>query len=99
MAITPTPVTAALAGLFSAVAWPPLWQRFGGDSNGGMVELVVATLLVVALPAHAFVVGMGAGAGTSVGGSRVDKALLQRIAAWLFTAVVVSGAARLLQPA
>lgn len=60
MRITATPLTAALAGLFSALVWPRLWPLFGDSGSSGSIGLVVATLVVIALPAHAFVVGSGA---------------------------------------
>ena len=84
MRITATPLTAALAGIFSAIVWPRLWPMFGDSGSSGSVGLVVATLLVIALPAHAFVVGFGrrqAGAGRTL-----DTALLKRVAAWLAAA-------------
>lgn len=89
MTIRPTPITAALAGIFSAIAWPWLWSRYGGSATSGDVEMIIATLLVVALPAHAFVVGFAAG--TASGGRTLDTAFLQRVAAWL-----VAGAATVL---
>jgi hypothetical protein len=92
--ITPTPITAAAAGVFSALIWPWLWSTYGGPATGGGVELVLGTLLLIGLPAHALVVGFKPA--EQVPGSRgVDKALLTRIAAWLLAAVVaalVSGA-------
>ena len=92
MKISPTPVTAALAGVFSALIWPFLWARFGSASTAGSVELIVATLLVIALPAHAFVVGFG---GNQSLGARIDTALLKRVGAWLLaaTTTAVAGAA------
>lgn len=87
MKINPNPVTAAIAGLFSGVTMPLLWARFAHDS----VWLTVAFLLVVALPAHAFVVGFGREQGTV--GATVDSALLKRIGAWLgATGAAVAGA-------
>ncbi len=86
MKITPTLLTAAAAGIFSALIWPMLWSRFGGPGSSGSVELVVSTLLVIALPAHAFVVGFGRG--PDAGPRAVDTALLKRIAAWLIAAVI-----------
>lgn len=95
MKITPTPVTAALAGLFSALVLPFVWARFGDSGSSGSVELIVAFLLAVALPAHAFVVGFGQ---SQVPDARtLDTALLKRIGAWLATAaatVVVAGVFR-----
>ncbi len=86
--ITPTPVTAALAGLFSAFAWPWLWASYGGAS-GGTVELVVGTLLLIGLPAHLFVVGLKP-ADRAPGSRSIDRPLLLRIAAWLAAALVAS---------
>ena len=88
MKVTPTPVTAALAGVFSAIAWPLLWSRFGNEASAGSVELILAMLLVVALPAHAFVVGFGPGWSSNL--RTVDTALLKRIGAWLAAAVATA---------
>lgn len=88
MKITPTIITAALAGLFSALAWPWLWARYGGAS-GGTVELVVGTLLLIGLPAHLFVVGLKP-ADQAPGSRSIDKPLLLRVAAWLAAALVAS---------
>ncbi len=88
MTIRPTPWTAALAGVVAALAWPVLWARWGGPGAEGGFELVAATLVVIALPAHAFVVGFGPapqGAGRSL-----DTALLRRIGAWLVAAAGVT---------
>lgn len=89
MTITPTPITAALAGVFSALAWPWLWQAYGGSASGGGIELVLGTLLLIGLPAHLFVVGLRP-AEQSPGGRSVDKPLLLRIAVWLLAALVAS---------
>jgi hypothetical protein len=86
-------LTAALAGVIAALAWPFLWARFGGPTAAGGVELIVSTLLVIALPAHAFVVGFGRSAEAS--GRTLDTALLKRVGVWLLAAaatVVVRGA-------
>lgn len=53
----------------------------------------MSTLLVIALPAHAFVVGFGRSAEAS--GRTLDTALLKRVGVWLLAAaatVVVRGA-------
>ena len=57
MRISPTPVTAAAAGFLSATLWPLAWSQFGNGDSSFSTELMVATLLLVALPAHAVVVG------------------------------------------
>lgn len=85
MKITPTPLTAAIAGIVAALAWPYLWTRFGGQGNDGSIELIVATLLIIALPAHAFVVGFARQQAASL-----DTALLKRIGAWLAAAVATT---------
>jgi hypothetical protein len=80
--VTPTPITAAIAGLLAGLVMPVLWSRLGGES----LALVAAFLLVVALPAHAFVVGFS---GSEPAASRtLDTALLKRVGAWLSAAVV-----------
>jgi hypothetical protein len=86
MKITATPTTAALAGVFSAIVWPPLWARFGSAASPGSLELILVMLLAIALPAHAFVVGFGQG--SSLG--TLDTALLKRIGAWLAAAVITA---------
>lgn len=88
MKITPTPWTAAAAGAVAAIAWPHLWSRFGGAGSAGSVELVIATLLVIALPAHAFVVGFGRSATAAPGA--IDIALLKRVGTWLGAAIAVT---------
>ena len=80
--LTPTPITAALAGIFTGIVMPILWARFSNDST----SLVVAFLLVVALPAHAFVVGFSRAQAAST--RTVDTALLKRVGAWLLAAAV-----------
>lgn len=97
MKITPTPLTAALAGIVAALAWPWLWAKYGGPEVAGSVELVVATLLVIALPAHAFVVGFGRSASSE--GRTLDTALLKRVGAWLAAAVLTAGATAALRSA
>lgn len=81
--ITPTVISAALAGIFSAITWPLLWKHFGQSASSGHIEVILGTLLLVALPAHAFVLGFGHRQASQVG---LDTALLKRIGAWLATA-------------
>jgi hypothetical protein len=88
MTLEPTPVSAALAGAFSAVAWPWLWPYFDGQSTSGSLGFVICTLLVLALPAHAFVLGFGWKRPS--GPRTVDTALLARIGAWLAAATVTA---------
>ena len=86
MNIVPTPVTAALAGVFSAIFWPILWNKFGGAGAAGSIELIVGTLLIIALPAHAFVVGFG----RSLSARAVDKPMIERAGMWLLAAIVTA---------
>lgn len=88
MTIRPTPLTAALAGVVAALAWPFIWARWGGPGAEGGFELIVAMLLVVALPAHAFVVGFGRPQAPAA--RALDTALLKRIGAWLAAAAGVT---------
>jgi hypothetical protein len=82
MGIKATPLTAALAGLFAGVAMPRIWPHLGDDT----LDWIVAFLLVIALPAHAFVVGFGQRPATATGA--VDTALLKRVAIWLACAII-----------
>ncbi|HPU52969.1 MAG TPA: hypothetical protein PK359_15525 [Burkholderiaceae bacterium] len=92
MRITATPLTAALAGAFSAIVWPRLWPMFSDAGSSGSVGVVVITLLVIALPAHAFVVGFGRQARAAGG---LDTPLLKRIATWLAAAGAIVALGRL----
>ena len=84
MTLTPTPMTATLAGAFAGIVMPMLWSRLTTDS----MILAVVFLVVVALPAHAFVVGFGRN--QTADAKRVDTALLKRVAAWLLAALVAA---------
>lgn len=84
MKITPTLFTAVAAGAFAGIVMPTLWRWLAADS----MLLVVAFLGVVALPAHAFVVGF-ARSQTAPGGA-IDAALLKRVVAWLVAAVAAT---------
>lgn len=95
MNIAPSPVSAALAGIFSAIVWPLLWTRFGGSASGGTLEIVLITLLVIALPAHAFVVGFARP--DAAAARTLDTALLKRIAAWLLAAAATAGVVALIR--
>lgn len=89
MKLTPTVPTAAMAGAFSAASWPFLWPFQDPGASSG-VGLVAGMLLLVALPAHAFVVGFDRTAISA--GQAIDRPLLQRIGAWLLTAALTAGA-------
>jgi hypothetical protein len=95
MKITPTPLTAALAGVVAALAWPYLWSAFGSSATSGGVELVIATLLVIALPAHAFVVGFGRQPAEDA--RKLDTALLKRVGVWLAAAGATTGVIALMR--
>lgn len=82
--INPTPVSAALAGALAGIVMPLLWLRLASDST----SLVIAFLLIVALPAHAFVVGFDQNQITAP--RKVDTALLKRVGAWLLSAVITA---------
>jgi hypothetical protein len=58
--------------------------------------LVVAFLVVVALPAHAFVVGFGRNHAANA--KTIDTALLKRVGAWLVSAVAAIAIAQALNP-
>jgi hypothetical protein len=94
--IVPTPLTAAVTGIVAGIAWPILWSKFGGPGSDGIIELIVGTLLVVALPAHAFVVGFER---SQTNASRtLDTALLKRIGAWLAAASITAVLGAVVQP-
>ncbi|MBC7957135.1 MAG: hypothetical protein H7Y33_14840 [Cytophagales bacterium] len=90
MKLTPTPINAAIAGAFSGLVMPILWSRFGNDST----NLVVAFLFVVALPAHAFVVGFSRSQPANP--RALDTALLKRVGAWLGAAAITMAMAQAL---
>ncbi|MDO9316436.1 MAG: hypothetical protein Q7T97_18030 [Burkholderiaceae bacterium] len=97
MKLTATPLTAALAGAFSAGTWPLLWPLFSDTSTSNSVWLVVGTLVLIALPAHAFVVGFKQG---QMAGSRaIDTALLKRIVVWLLAAAATTAVITLFRSA
>jgi hypothetical protein len=89
--LTPTPITAALAGAFSGICMPILWSRFGNDS----MSLVLAFLLVVAFPAHALVVGFTRPQEANPG--TLDTALLKRVGAWFGAAVITMAVAQVIR--
>ena len=92
MNISPTPITAALAGTFAGLVMPELWTRFAGNS----VVLLGAFMLLIALPAHAFVVGFNSSRRAD-GAKSVDVPMLKRVGAWLVAAVIVSTVAQALR--
>lgn len=86
--LTPTPLSAAIAGAFSAWALPAFSKWLGGDADTSF-NYVIGFLLLVALPAHAGVLGLRRQEGPPAQG--VDKPLLIRVGAWLAAAAAVSG--------
>lgn len=88
MRVTPTPITAAFAGTFSGLTWPLLWPIFQGTDASSTLWLVLATIVLVALPAHALVLGFDRGPAANVKG--VDVAMLSRIGAWLVAAIIAA---------
>lgn len=89
MKITPTLTTATLAGAIAGFIMPLLWSRLASDST----YLIVAFLLVVALPAHALVAGFG---WQHRAGSTLDTALLKRVGAWLLSALIATALTQVL---
>lgn len=89
--LSPSLITAALAGLVAGTAMSLLWVRLANDT----MLLLVAFLLLVALPAHAFVVGFGHRHTTTA--DSVDSALLKRGVVWLLAAVLAIGVSQALQ--
>lgn len=88
MSLRPTPLSAGLAGIATAVVWPLFWGRFGGLAQAGGVEVILGAILIIGLPAHAFVLGFGR---TPPPDARaIDTALLKRIGAWLGAAAGAS---------
>jgi len=87
MQITPTPVTAAVAGIVSALVMTAVWPRLGDDS----LYWVLAFVLVIALPLHVFVVGFG----NARPAGNADPALIRRVAVWLVAAVATLGVGQL----
>ena len=66
---------------------PLLWSYFGNDT----MSLVVAFLLVVVLPAHAFVVGFSY---SQANARTLDTALIKRVGAWLGAVAIVMAIAQ-----
>ncbi len=90
MSITPTPITAAIAGLFAGIVMPLVWPRLGDET----LNWVFAFLLVVALPMHVLVVGFNQPRDAGQGG--LNRALVKRVAIWLASAVAALALMRML---
>lgn len=90
MPITPTPLTAAIAGVFAGVAMPLIWSKLGDET----LNWVFAFLLVIALPMHVLVVGFNPPREAGQGGS--NSALIKRVAVWLAAAMAAVALTRIL---
>ncbi|HUX89703.1 MAG TPA: hypothetical protein VMV48_03335 [Gallionellaceae bacterium] len=88
MKFSATPVTAALAGVFSAATWPMLWPLFEDTSSTSSILLMLGTIAFIALPAHVFVVGLKRR--QPPGAQTLDTALLKRIGVWLLAAAITA---------
>lgn len=88
--ITPSITAATLVGAIAGFVMPLLWSRLASDST----YLIIAFLLVVALPAHAFVAGFG---WQHRAGTTLDTALLKRVGAWLAAALVAAFVSQAIQ--
>jgi len=84
----PTRVSAALAGIFSGLSWPLVWPFVSGSDSAATLWLVLATIVLVALPAHAFVLGFQRS--QAAGARAVYIALLARIGSWLAAGVLTA---------
>lgn len=93
MPITPTPITAAIAGLFAGIVMPLIWPRLGDET----LNWVFAFLLVIALPMHVLVVGFNQPRDPA-GKGGVDAALIKRVAVWLATAVAAVALMKIVAP-
>jgi hypothetical protein len=95
MNLVATPLTAAAAGVFSAITWPIMYARFHDPGSTFDIGLLIGTILLVALPAHACVVGFKR---TRPADPRtLDTALLKRAGAWIGAALLAVGATALLR--
>ncbi|SDR12268.1 hypothetical protein SAMN05428982_3207 [Pseudoxanthomonas sp. CF385] len=90
MKFAPTPVTAAIAGLFAGIVMPWVWPRLGDET----LNWVFAFLLVIALPMHVLVVGFNPPREAGQGG--LNRALIRRVAVWLASAVAAVALMRIL---
>ena len=90
MKLTPTPITAAIAGLFAGIVMPLIWPKLGDET----LNWVFAFLLVIALPMHALVVGFNPPREAGQGGW--NSALIKRVAVWLAAAVAAVALTRIL---
>ncbi|WP_062358366.1 hypothetical protein [Pseudoxanthomonas mexicana] len=93
MALTPTPITAAIAGLFAGVAMPLIWPKLGDET----MYWVFAFLLVIALPMHVLVVGINP-VRNAEGRAGIDAAVLKRVVIWLVAGIAAVALMKIVAP-
>ena len=93
MALTPTPITAAIAGIFAGIVMPLIWPRLGDET----MYWVIAFLLVIALPMHVLVVGTKPIRGAE-GRGGIDAATLKRVAIWLVAGIASVALMKIVAP-
>ena len=93
MPITPTPITAAIAGLFAGVAMPLIWPKLGDET----MYWVFAFLLVIALPMHVLVVGINP-TRNGEGRGGIDAAVLKRVVIWLVAGIAAVALMKIVAP-
>ena len=93
MALTPTPITAAIAGLFAGIAMPLIWPKLGDET----MYWVFAFLLVIALPMHVLVVGINP-ARNGEGRGGIDAATLKRVVIWLVAGIAAVALMKVVAP-
>lgn len=89
MNLPPTPVTAAAAGAFSAIAWFFMSPLLNDDQASSSLMLFIGMLLLVAAPAHLFVIGIGQG--KTFHERTLEPSFQWRLGAWLASALLTSG--------
>ena len=93
MPITPTPITAAIAGLFAGIVMPLIWPKLGDET----MYWVFAFLLVIALPMHVLVVGTKP-MQTAEGRAGIDAAVLKRVVIWLVAGIAAVALMKIIAP-
>ena len=93
MALTPTPITAAIAGLFAGIAMPLIWPKLGDET----MYWVFAFLLVIALPMHVLVVGINP-TRNGEGRGGIDATVLKRVVIWLVAGIAAVALMKIVAP-
>jgi hypothetical protein len=93
MKLTPTPITAAIAGLFAGIVMPLIWPRLGDET----MYWVFAFLLVIALPMHVLVVGISP-TRNAEGREGLDGGVIKRVAIWLVAGIAAVAMMKILAP-